>query len=120
MSVWGHTLVAQYWGLKAIGKAVGLKSISSVLDWYWERGLPMMLRRNGYNSRRVWWTTDGILNPWLMQMVQQQRKERKGLLVARESRARVRSGNGKAPQQPSQPTLDVVTQPPPPDPSEHK
>ena len=110
----------QYWGTSAIAQAVGLKDYRALMRLYWEQGLPMLLRKRGGDGRRVWWTTDGILNPWLMQMVQQQRKERKGLLVARESRARVRSGNGKAPQQPSQPTPDVVAQPPITEPTDAK
>ena len=37
-----------------------------------------------------------MLTPWLMQVMQEQRKERKSLLAARESRVRVKSGNGVA------------------------
>jgi len=101
----------QYWGTPAIAQAVGLKDYRALMRLYWEQGLPMLLRKRGMDGRRVWWSTDGILNPWLMQMVQQQRKERKGLLAAREKRARVRSGNGKPAQQLSQSTPDVVVQP---------
>jgi len=106
----------QYWGTPAIAQAVGLKDYRALMRLYWEQGLPMLLRKRGMDGRRVWWSTDGILNPWLMQMVQEQRRERKGLLAQREKRVRVRSGNGKAaPQGCSPPPLDVVVVPSPAD-----
>jgi hypothetical protein len=104
--------LAQYWGLEAIGKAVGLRTGAAVMTWYWERNLPMLLRRNGSNNKKKWWTCDIMLAPWLLAEVRQNKKE---VLAMRESRARVRASNGKADPKRSSPPPDVVASPPPPD-----
>ena len=110
--------MAHYWGLDAIAKALGLKTHAVVLRRYWDRGLPMLKRKEPGSIRWIWWTTDEMLTPWLIGEAREGRKE---VLATRERRARTRSGNGKAAlQSGSSPPPDVVVPTPPADATDAK
>ena len=55
--------MAEYWGVKAIAKRLGVAR-STVMLWYERRGLLMLMRRRG--PRDYWWTDENLLNQWLV------------------------------------------------------
>ena len=74
--------MAELWGLKAIAKRLGVAPSTAML-WYERRGLLMFTRRRG--PRFYWYTTDELLNQWLVAQCaaeRQQRLERKNQALA--------------------------------------
>ena len=77
--------LTEYWGVKAIAKRLGVAPSTATL-WYETRGLLMFTRRRG--PRFYWYTTDELLNQWLVAQCAAERKlrlEKKRALQAGDS-----------------------------------
>ena len=65
--------MADIWGIKAIAAKLGVHRSTAML-WYETRGLLMFTRRRG--PRFYWYSTDELLNQWLVAQCAAERKLR--------------------------------------------
>ena len=94
--------MAEFWGLEAICKRLGVRNHKTVMVYYTNYGLPMLKRRRGSHPRLWWWTVDEMLLAWQLKMCQMGREEYFRVKTP-VSDARVRRQTGEVDDYPSKP-----------------
>ena len=63
--------MAEYYGLEAIGRKLGV-SVATVRRWWEQEGLLLYRRRRG--PRLLWYSNDDLLRTWELSRIREQRE----------------------------------------------